>query len=229
MADPSPAAPANAAGETGPRPARRRRRRALAALAPVVAVLLVFAGGFLLGQRWDARTPGAAAEPPAPTVTVTAEPEPDAAPPAPAAPTRLVIRSLGIEAPVIGVRLRSDAVLEPPPDPDVVGWWDGSAQPGATTGRVVITGHTVSNGDGALDRLPELDSGRIVLVTETGRHRYRVTDNLVASYEQVAERARDIFGQTEESPDGARLILVTCTDFNGRFYESNQIVVAEPV
>jgi hypothetical protein len=33
----------------------------------------------------------------------------------------------------------------------------------------------------------------------------------------------------EREPDGARLILVTCTDFNGSFYESNSIVVAEPV
>ena len=56
-----------------------------------------------------------------------------------------------------------------------------------------------------------------------------MTDNLVVAYAEVAEHAQDIFGQTEKSPDGARLILVTCTDFNGSFYESNSIVVAEPM
>ncbi|MEO9322999.1 class F sortase [Nocardioides sp. C4-1] len=203
----------------------------LLAVLPVVVLALVFTGGVLVGQRWDdAPSVAAPPAPPAPTVTVTAGPDPVRAEPVtPSAPTRLIVPSLGIEAPVIEIALRSDAVLEPPADPAVVGWWDGSAEPGDTTGRVVLTGHTVSNGDGALDPLPGLEGGRIVLVTETGRHRYRVTDNIVASYETVAERARDIFGQTEESPDGARLIVVTCTDFNGQFYESNAIVVAEPV
>jgi sortase (surface protein transpeptidase) len=185
----------------------------------------------LVGQRWDDAAPGAAPSAPStPTATVTVTAGAEVAEPVePSAPTRLLVPSLGIEAPVIDIALRSDAVLVPPADPAVVGWWDGSAEPGDTTGRVVLTGHTVSNGDGALDPLPGLKGGRIVLVTETGRHRYRVTDNIVASYETVAERARDIFGQTETSPDGARLIIVTCTDFNGQFYESNAIVVAEPV
>ncbi|MCW2816837.1 MAG: Sortase family protein [Nocardioides sp.] len=196
---------------------------------------MVFAGGVLTGRRLvDTPPPSAAPAPVVETVTVTPTPTPeppeDEAPaPVPAAPTRLVVPSLDIKAPIVDIALGPDAVLEPPEDPDVTGWWDGSAQPGDTVGRVVITGHTVSNGGGALDLLPELDSGKVVLVTETGRHRYRVTDNLVVSYREVAERARDIFGQTEESPGGARLILVTCTDFNGEFYESNSIVVAEPV
>lgn len=202
-------------------------------LVPAAVLLLVFTGGVLVGQRWDAPETAAPPAPPAPTVTVTAEPEaPDdevVEPAAPSAPRRLVVPSMGIKAPVVEIALSSDAVLEPPADPSLVGWWDGSAEPGDTTGRVVITGHTVSDGGGALDLLPELKDGRVVLVTETGRHRYRVTDNIVASYDTVAERARDIFGQTEESPGGARLILVTCTDYNGRFYESNSIVVAEPV
>ncbi len=194
--------------------------------------MLVFVGGLLTGQRLDDE-PGAATEPAAPaetvTVTATPDPAPAVAPVRPSTPTRLIIPSLDIKAGVVRINLGSDAVLEPPADPDLVGWWTGSAEPGDQVGRVVLTGHTVSKGDGALDRLPELKSGKIVLVTETGRHRYRVTDNLVVDYADVAENAQNIFGQTEESPAGARLILVTCTNFNGRFYESNDIIVAEPV
>ncbi|WP_170285918.1 class F sortase [Nocardioides rubriscoriae] len=204
-----------------------------------MAAGLVFTGGVLTG-RGLAGSPAveAAPAPPAPTVTVTADPPatpaavrpvpPAAGPPAP--PTRLVVPKLDIKAPVVDIDLSSDAVLEPPSDPDLVGWWTGSAEPGATQGRVVVTGHTVSTGGGALDLLPELEPGdKVVLVTATGRHRYRVTDSLFASYRDVAEHAQDIFGQTETSPAGARLILVTCTGFNGRFYAGNSIVVARPL
>lgn len=222
-----------AAGGPGQRPGHRRRRRVLLVAIPVLATAAVFTGGLLTGREL-AESPTVASEPPpaAPTVTVTAEPSEEPEPEAPAepsAPTRLVVPSLDVKAPVVDIDLSPDAVLEPPADPDLVGWWTGSAEPGATQGRVVVTGHTVSTGGGALDLLPDLDAGdKVVLVTDTGRHQYRVTDNLVVPYDEVAENAQAIFGQTETSPDGARLILVTCTDFNGSFYESNSIVVASP-
>jgi hypothetical protein len=200
-----------------------------------VTAALVFTGGVLTGRGLAEQPPATAAPaPPVETVTVTPTPEPAPAPAprpvAPSSPTKLVVPALAVKAPVVDIDLSTDAVLEPPPDPDLVGWWTGSAEPGDTVGRVVVTGHTVSTGGGALDLLPDLAKGdKVVLVTETGRHRYRVTDNLFATYREVAEHAQDIFGQTEESPDGARLILVTCTGFNGDFYEGNSIVVAEPV
>lgn len=147
----------------------------------------------------------------------------------PSEPVRLRIPSLRISAEVVPISLSTDAVLDPPEDADKVGWWDGSALPGSRTGRVVITGHTLSRGEGALDRIVDLRRGQILLSTPTGTRRYRVTDHVVADYATVAKRARAIFGQTDRSPDGARLILVTCTDYNGSFYESNVIIVAEPV
>lgn len=146
-----------------------------------------------------------------------------------AEPTRLRVPSLGIDAPVVPISLGSDAVLDPPADADTVGWWDDSALPGARSGRIVITGHTLHTGGGALNRMVDLESGEVVLRTPTGVRRYEVTDRYVVDYETVAEKARDIFGQTESSPDGARLVLVTCTDFDGTVYRSNVIVVARPV
>ena len=163
-------------------------------------------------------------------VVAPASDGPRAAPPAaPAQPVRLRVPSLGVSAEVVPIELGPDAVLEPPEDADTVGWWNGSALPGARTGRVVITGHTLSRGKGALDDLVTLRKGGILLSTATGTRRYRVTKRLVVDYATVAERARTLFGQGDDSPDGARLILVTCTDYNGRVYESNVIIVAEPV
>lgn len=149
--------------------------------------------------------------------------------PEPAVPVSMTVPGLGIRADVVPIGLSADAVLDPPADPDLVGWWDDSAQPGGGSGKVVITGHTVHTGGGALDSLVDLDDGTVVVRTEKGPRRYQVTDRYVVSYEDVASGAQDIFGQDDDAPEGAPLILVTCTDWNGSFYESNVIVVARPI
>jgi LPXTG-site transpeptidase (sortase) family protein len=220
----------DATDDQGSRPSRRWRRRVLLVLIPAVATAVIFACGLFAGRELgqpDESGQGTASAPrePTQTVTVTAAPTPKPSP-----PTRLIVKSLDIDAPVVDIDLGTDAVLEPPEDPDLVGFWTGSAKVGATKGRTVITGHTVQDGDGALDELPDLKPGATVqLANYSGMHSYRVTDNLYVTYKEVAKHAQDIFGQTEKSPDGARLILVTCTEFNGRFYEGNSIVVAEPI
>lgn len=206
-ADPGPTPTAR------PQPSRPSRiDAALSALTSVLLVLSVGAVGWgVLGPGGSDDTPAAAPELPA------------------SAPVRLRVPSLRISAPVVPIQLGADAVLDPPEDADQVGWWDDSARPGSHRGRVVITGHTLHRGDGALDDIIDLRRGEVELTTSTGTRRYEVTDRYVVDYATVAKRAEAIFGQTERSPDGARLILVTCTDYNGRYYESNVIVVAKPL
>ena len=43
-------------------------------------------------------------------------------------------RARDVDAPVVPIQVSSDAVLDPPRDAQDVGWWDGSAQPGARAG-----------------------------------------------------------------------------------------------
>ncbi|MFB9312425.1 class F sortase [Nocardioides plantarum] len=224
--------PLDITGGRGASSGRRWRQRALLVLVPVLVAVVIVAAVVLGGRESDPSTQGpgsgsAAEQSSTPTPTPTAPPTSRATP---APPTRLIVRSLAIDAPVVDIDLGTDAVLEPPSDPDLVGYWTGSAKVGATRGRTVITGHTVQRGDGALDRLPRIKRGATVtLADRTGTHRYRVTDNLYVTYKDVAKRAQEIFGQTTKAPEGAPLVLVTCTEFNGRFYEGNSIVVAEPV
>lgn len=145
----------------------------------------------------------------------------------PGAPVRLVVRPLRIKAPVVPIQLSSDAVLDPPRDVLDVGWWDASAKPGADDGQTVITGHTVHTGGGAMDDIDQLERGqRVDVVTKRGTMRYQVTKVKVLSKEQVATQAEALFGQ--DHGDG-RLVLVSCDDFNGTFYESNVIVLARPL
>lgn len=201
----------SADGRGTPTPRPSRYDAALAALTTALLVLSVGSVG------WGVLGPGAHDAPP---------PRPEVAP---ADPVRLRVPSLRISAPVVPIELGDDQVLDPPEDASTVGWWTGSAQPGAHQGRVVITGHTLSHGTGAIERIVDLRKGEVLLTTSTGTRRYEVTDHYVVDYAEVARKARAIFGQTEDAPDGARLILVTCTDFDGLVYRSNVIVVAKPV
>ena len=140
-------------------------------------------------------------------------------------PRSLQIESLDVHAPVVPVDAHG-GVLLPPDDPETVGWWRDGAVPGAAYGSAVITGHTVSTGGGAFDDLDRLRLGADVTVrTGRGTLEYVVRD--VATYRKgaFARRAPRLLSQSV----GGRLVLVTCEDWNGEVYLSNQIVFARPV
>jgi LPXTG-site transpeptidase (sortase) family protein len=143
------------------------------------------------------------------------------------APVRLVVPSVGIDAPVVPIETSTDGVLTPPADVDTAGWWQRSAEPGARKGQVLVTGHTVHDGDGSMDAMGGVKPGDQVRLRRGGKTAlYRTTAVAVYSKAKVAERATKLFGQ-----DGGhgRLVLVTCADWNGEDYESNIIVFADPV
>lgn len=143
---------------------------------------------------------------------------------APATPSRLVVPSLEIRAPVVPIELGKDGVLDPPEDPAVVGWWDGSKRPGADGGQTVLTGHTVHEGGGVMDELGALEVGdRFRVVTDAGRVVYEVDDITTLSTAQVAENNEELFAQ-DRGDD--RLLLITCTGWDGEDFTENVIVSA---
>ncbi|QIK74294.1 class F sortase [Nocardioides piscis] len=148
--------------------------------------------------------------------------------PGPASPPRrLELPTLGVEAPVLPIEMNTAGVLTPPADVDSVGWWQRSAKAGARRGQILVTGHTVRVGDGALDEIGTLESGDEVVLRAGGKPiRFRTTEVFTYTRDEVAENAVELFGQ-----DGGRgdLVLVTCTDWNGEAWESNIIVRAERV
>ena len=143
------------------------------------------------------------------------------------APVRLVVPSVGIDAPVVPIETSTDGVLTPPADVDTAGWWQRSAEPGARRGQVLVTGHTVHDGDGSMDAMGGVTAGDQVRLRSGGQTAlYQATAVAEYSRAEVAEQARKLFGQ--EGGHG-RLVLVTCTDWNGEDYRSNIIVFADPV
>jgi LPXTG-site transpeptidase (sortase) family protein len=194
-------------------------RRALSALLGLVAVGLI---GFALlggGQATTASTQ---------TTVHTPAPLPEprlvrAAQGRPGTPEEVRIPRLGVAARVLPVATRGDGLV-PPSDPTELGWWAEGARPG-DPGRALVAGHTVNAGGGALDDLETLERGDRVVVGSRGDVTRWVVDSVeVLGKGEIARRAEQLF--TQEGP--ARLVLLTCEDWDGSAYRSNVVVVARP-
>lgn len=144
----------------------------------------------------------------------------------PATPVRLIVPTIDLRARVVPVEVDPDGVLFPPDDVDRVGWWKRSAEPGSTRGQTLLTGHTVTSGEGVMDELGRLRPGDPVRVrTAEGTIRYETTRTVVYSRAELTSRSKELFGQGRKNP---RLVMITCTDWDGDHYESNIVVFAEP-
>lgn len=141
----------------------------------------------------------------------------------PGTPREVRIPRLGVSAEVLPVGTRGDTLV-PPADPTQLGWWAEGARPGQP-GRALIAGHTVHTGGGALDDLETLRRGdRVVVEGNRSTSRWVVTSVDVLGKGVLAGQAERLFRQ-----DGpARLVLLTCEDWDGTAYLSNVVVVAEP-
>ena len=146
-----------------------------------------------------------------------------------AAPTRVVARRLGIDAPVRGVTIDTrTGALDVPKNIDRVGWWRDGAAPGARAGSILLAGHVDSarRGAGAFYALKSARRGdRIQVTTDDNRTRtYRVTGMRRVLKSALPASIYSVRG----SP---RLVLVTCGGpFNQAtgHYRDNVIVTAEP-
>ena len=203
----------------------------LSVLAFVAAAVLWFQGsGAEVQQAAPAvSTPSAAASVDAPvepheSSAVRSRPSATALPGA-GAPRAVVVESLGIDASVVPIALRGTS-LDPPDDPQVLGWWSGGAPAGAVTGTALVTGHTVNAGGGAMDDLERVRPGaEIRVVTESGSIRYVAESVRILGKDAIARRAQQLFSQQVPG----RLVLVTCEDWDGVAYRSNVVVTARPV
>lgn len=145
----------------------------------------------------------------------------------PAKPTQLIVPTIGLRAPIVPIEVAPDGVLTPPVDVSEVGWWKRSARPGSLSGQTLVTGHTVHNGGGVMDRLGEVRPGELIQIrTPKGTVDYRATKVFVYTRAELAEHAHQLFGQKRKNN---RLVLVTCTAWDGKEYDANIIVYADPL
>lgn len=141
-------------------------------------------------------------------------------------PDMVVAGAAGIRAPVVPIAMDRSGALDPPGDVNTAGLWNQSAAPGATVGQTLLTAHTVHTGGGAFSGLGRLRPGDPVVVTTSDRRvSYAVDQVLVLSKSQLAAKSQDLFGQ--DVHDG-RLVLVTCSNWNGSEFLDNTVVLAQP-
>lgn len=231
-------------------------RAPLIAALVVAAVTVGLAAAVAAGVkgRWGAAEPSATATAPAvmhlsppPATPTVAIQSPDLAPagvatvsPAqmatpvdggtPAAGiSRLVIPSIGVDAPVVVMGLDENQVMEDPTTPEAVAWYDFTSRPGET-GNAVFSGHLDFAGVGpaVFWRLRDVQEGDDVdVVMDSGTvYRYRVVSKVL--YREATAPVAEIIGPTPVET----VTLITCGgEFNystGR-YDDRLIVRAERV
>lgn len=146
----------------------------------------------------------------------------------PAPPSQISIPSAGIEAVVEPVAARDGAMRVP--DVGRAGWYEAGPRPGEA-GRAVIIGHLDRReGPGLFARVPSLDPGSEIAVTDRRgeRHRYEVVGS--AQVEKERFPTEEVYGGSH-SPGGSPssvLVLVTCGGpfEEGEGYRDNVLLFA---
>ncbi|MEU6376210.1 class F sortase [Streptomyces sp. NPDC046909] len=143
--------------------------------------------------------------------------------------TRLVIRFLDVDAPVMSLRLDRKRRLPAPPgdDANLVGWYAGGPSPGER-GTAVAVGHLdTDTGPAVFAGLDELRRGRLIEVTRADGRTAVYAVDAVKSYEKDRFPNREVYG-ARGRPE---LRLITCGgDYNRRTgYSGNTVVFAHLV
>ena len=214
----------------------RRHELGLAGIAALSAALLALALWASAGSWDETRRPVRSAATPAPAPQqpppVPAGPAAEGVDAPPAAPLRLRISALGLDAPLVRIGLGPDGEIGVPPQdrPQEAAWFNGSVLPGAE-GTSVIVGHVdTGTGPAVFWGLSTLHPG--VRIDVQGQDRR----TSVFAVDQVSEFARSDFPAERvygaQRGAGAQLRLITC---GGRYdprhggYTANTVAFAHLV
>jgi sortase (surface protein transpeptidase) len=142
-----------------------------------------------------------------------------------AAPVRVQIPSIGVDAPLIRLGLDPKGALEVPKDFDVAGWWTGGSRPGER-GPAVIAGHVDSKtGPAVFYEIPRLRRGDVVTVRRRDGSNVRFTVQGSARYPKDHFPTARVYGATRRPT----LRLITCSgdfDRSSGHYLDNTVVYA---
>ena len=162
--------------------------------------------------------PGGVYDRPPVTPMPSPAPPPPPSPPLANTPFRLVIDSIGVNAPVVAEGLDENQVPVVPLNSYQVVWFTFSAQPG-TGGNAVFAGHVTWNGRAVFYYLSELAAGDTIrLEGDDGTTLlYTVTDSFMV--DENDPNATSVMYSTGSSAD--EVTLISC---DGSFYRTNNPV-----
>jgi sortase (surface protein transpeptidase) len=143
----------------------------------------------------------------------------------PGAPTRMSVPAIGIDVPVEPLGLRPSGAVDVPRRFDTVGWYVGSAVPGAT-GPTVLLGHIDSHtGPAVFYRLHALRPGDGVTVARADAAVARFVVDRVGEFPKSHFPTTAVYGPTSRP----ELRLVTCAGPSHGHYHDNLVVFAHLV
>jgi len=184
-------------------------------------------GGLLPDASSAATQPSEPDSTPTPTVPVSSGRLQDLTSDWPAAPVRLVIPALGIDAPIQAVGVR-DGEMEVPPTAEVVAWYRFGPVPG-TAGSAVLAAHVSWGGElGVFYHLRDLPHGAEIEVQFADGSARRFRSVALTAYDKSDLPVEHIFHRGGEPV----LTLVTCGGaFNEslRRFEQNIVAHAIPI
>ena len=183
-------------------------RTVRASLVPVIAVLLLFAFPAQVAQGpfrgLDVQSQTNTEKKVKRAARLACTKNPDGLPKG--APCRITIRSIGVDAPVIELGLRSDGTLQVPTVYSEAGWWKGGAKPGKI-GSSVIVGHVDNlRGPAVFYRLPKLKSGDVVTISRVDKRPVRYVIEDLGVWAKSNFPSEIVYGPTPI----AELRLITC-------------------
>ncbi|TYB52758.1 class F sortase [Nonomuraea sp. PA05] len=158
--------------------------------------------------------------PPLPQIT-------PAPPMLPSTPIRLVVKRLGINAPIQSVGLKKDGSIQVPPSENhnLVGWYRNMSTPGEV-GPAVLLGHKDTRTRAAVfARLPELKNGDTIEVKRQDKTTAVFTVGGVEQADKKTFPTQRVYGEQQN----AQLHLITCGGTYDRttgHYTDNVIVYA---
>ncbi|MET8845173.1 class F sortase [Streptomyces rubiginosohelvolus] len=143
----------------------------------------------------------------------------------PAPPVRIRIPAIGVDRPLISLRVQQDGRLGVPDEPHDIGWWSDGPRPSGP-GATVVVGHVDSTtGPGAFHGLSTLAPGDDVTLVQGDRSTITFTVRALRQY------GKDTFPDSQVYATGGppALDLITCSgayDRSRREYRDNLVVYA---
>jgi hypothetical protein len=163
------------------------------------------------------------------TPPVGLSPPPGTGPTArPAAPIRIQVPRIGVDARVVRLELRDDQTLEVPADPWQAGWWAGGPNPGER-GAAVLVGHRDSaKGPALLYDLAAVEIGDEINVEDSNGIGRSFSVYGTQDFDKSSFPSDRVYGETPEQ----ELRLITCSgeyeeDQGG--YQRNLVVFARAI
>ncbi|MFD5586128.1 class F sortase [Streptomyces sp. NPDC127063] len=164
---------------------------------------------------------------PSPEVTrVRARPAPPGGPLPRSRPTTFRVPSLGIDAPVTGLRLNQDRELQTPPvdRPKLVGWYQGGPTPGEP-GTAIAVGHRdTTKGPAVFAGLALVKPGKPIEVGRADGRTAVYTVDRVRVFDKSGFPDKEVYGPSRRP----ELRVITCGGLFSRRtgYTSNVVVFA---